>query len=675
MEKDEMMIWMQLLGFDRNDPDRGAARYLDQIGFKPRGIIALLYHPDIVNLHRGMDEEYRLFDDNAAYYAIPRNTERERQPWTNLDLRELARGLKKHGVGLYAGIMAPANDSRFHREWIEDHPEMRYTGMRRHQSINVLKRFRDGSYFEDFFAEKLRQTLTDYEMEGVQFTDMFCPSSGTRAHGDFSTDMTDQFVTDTGIEVPIKVRETMGDDSIEALKIRQEWLWSIPVRYSWLDFYARRWERFFEKICAACHSAGKKVMVLGQYCTDPFETLWCLGIDMRRLARAGVDEFCPNTLPTGVAMETDLTESRFWRYMTLIPLTSAFVPHTPLYTMLGTQDASEEWNVMKHAPVRFERDLTTEMTYRIMRDGEYRQASAGHMICLGDGIAREDWANIRRLSDSSVFSGVKRFASPALLWSDAAFDNTLVSYAETHRYTVHKTVYELANRGAPIGGVVRSEDMDSADCPLLIPCFDLMSPEEQRKAAEYPHPVICTAAPGFDPEKLGFKCDFIFADGSSPYPQIAFGRGAKLTDEIRELLKDTRLYGTDVAPGEGAEYTNQLTETLNFRAVGEGFLAACAALMKKTSGAPFRSECPFFAYELEDGTYRVFFYNSDPDHYRTFVIETDRPAESVKVLSSFPCLPTKFEKNGKFTYDGAPSDKFRLKLAPDGVTAAEIRLS
>ena len=127
MQKGEVMIWMQLLGFDRDDPDRGAARYLEQVGFTPDGIVALLYHPDFVHLHRGMDTEYRLFDDNAAYYGIPRNAERERQPWTNYDLRTLARALHARGVPLYASLMGAVNHSAFHTEWIEAHPEIVHT--------------------------------------------------------------------------------------------------------------------------------------------------------------------------------------------------------------------------------------------------------------------------------------------------------------------------------------------------------------------------------------------------------------------------------------------------------------------------------------------------------------------------------------------------------------------
>ena len=48
-------IWMNLLGFERNDRDRGAKRFLKQTGFVPDGICALLFHPDFVHHHMGME--------------------------------------------------------------------------------------------------------------------------------------------------------------------------------------------------------------------------------------------------------------------------------------------------------------------------------------------------------------------------------------------------------------------------------------------------------------------------------------------------------------------------------------------------------------------------------------------------------------------------------------------
>ena len=119
MKNGTVTIWMNLLGFDKNDPDRGVKRFLARTGFKPDGISALLCPPDFYNMHSGMDEEYVLPPDNCAYRGIPRNSEREGQEWTNYDVRALAENLKAESIEIYGGIFGSTLENAFHREWIE----------------------------------------------------------------------------------------------------------------------------------------------------------------------------------------------------------------------------------------------------------------------------------------------------------------------------------------------------------------------------------------------------------------------------------------------------------------------------------------------------------------------------------------------------------------------------
>ena len=94
MDGGKVFVWMNLIGFERNDPDKGVERFLNQTGFLPDGVVALLCHSDFINQYPGMEQEYELSPDNCAYWGIPRNSERERQPWTNYDLQALAANLK-----------------------------------------------------------------------------------------------------------------------------------------------------------------------------------------------------------------------------------------------------------------------------------------------------------------------------------------------------------------------------------------------------------------------------------------------------------------------------------------------------------------------------------------------------------------------------------------------------
>ncbi|MEA4824316.1 MAG: hypothetical protein VB111_09415 [Clostridiaceae bacterium] len=685
MTNGEVFIWMQLLGFERDDLDHGAARYLDQVGFTPDGIVALLYHPDFVHLHRGMDSEYTLFDDNCAYYGIPRNAERARQSWTNYDLRGLARALNARGVGLYASMMGAVNGSLFHDEWIAAHPEIIYTGIGRRGGMNVLKRFTDGTYYEDFFADRLVETLVDYELAGVQLADSFCPPPGTRAYGDFCTDMTLQFIEHTGFPVPGNVQASLGDDSDTTLTVRKTWLFGTH-REAWIRFNAWRWECFYIKLAEKLHAAGKKLMVLGMYCTDPFETLYCIGVDLKRIAAAGVDCLCPNLLPTSVYMQSDFRSYFFHRYMTIAPLTAAYMPDTPLYSMLGVQDATEEWDVLHHAPTRFERDLYTEQSYRLETPQNSRRALTGYLLCLGDGIHAQDWAWMRDRFEIAFSADVEHTLSPAVLWSDTAFDAMLPSYIATRRWTVHKTVYELAKAGSPIGAAVRTDALRSYAGPLLVPCFDLLSDEERRAVAAYDRgPVVCTAAPGFDPAVYGIRPTVSFFDRHAAWAQTVFAYGFPVSDALRRTLsqlldRDDGSPELTCAPEDAPEFTYTLIDTLSFQKVSCGFIDALACLMKAASGELFTADSPFTAYQLKNGAYRLYLYNTLDEKYHSARVRTARPILSASIVSRYPVLPVRYtdENEAVFSYNFdrqvSGTRGFITKLAPSGVTIVDVTL-
>ena len=44
-------VWTELLAFDRNEPDCGAAGYLEELGFVPEGMCLLVSSPDFLLSH------------------------------------------------------------------------------------------------------------------------------------------------------------------------------------------------------------------------------------------------------------------------------------------------------------------------------------------------------------------------------------------------------------------------------------------------------------------------------------------------------------------------------------------------------------------------------------------------------------------------------------------------
>ena len=671
----KVFIWMQMLGFERDDPDHGANRFLEQAGYVPDGICALLFHPDFVHLHRGMDEEYELFADNCAYYGTPRNTERERQPWTNHELRDLVHSLADRGIDFYAGLMCVVNGNSFHEEWFYDHKEL--------WGLLQLKRFKDGSYYEDFFIDQLCKTLKDYGMRGVHLSDGFCPN-GNIYHGDYSTDMVTQFIDHTGAALPPEVISTLGDESAETKNIRQSWIWK-NIRAQWIEFLCWRWERFFEKLCSRVHAIGCEVMIVGMYCTDPFETKYCLGMDMARVMKAGVDYLTANILPTScyISLPWD-AEFFFHRYMAIAPTTAAHIKDGHLVSMLGLQDATEEWNAMKHTPCLHERDLYTTMAYQLVDAARTRRALEGYFLCLGDGIARADWDIEREKIETAFSADAESVLSPSMLWSEAAYEKMLAEYINTRRWTPFKLFYELSKAGTMCGACVRSDALGNYHGTLLVPDFDMLSDEEKLCVAQYKNgSVVCTAPAGYSFTEYGIQPAIHFTDRFSKHPLSAFAFGAPVSQEaaqkIEELLScDDGSPDVEWEPQDAPDFTYTLVDTLPFVKVSAGFRDAIALLLKEVQGGAIKCDKPYLAYRLRNGAWRMYVYNDSDYRYGHAFIEIGRQVDDIRVVSDFPVLPVRYvekrDGNHIYTYNKEPESKrsFEVKIKPGGVTILDI---
>jgi hypothetical protein len=680
----EIHVWMPMIGFDREEADKGVGKLLERTSFTPNGVSAFLFHPDIVHQHAGMSVERVLPPDNCSYYGSARNEERARQEWTSYDLRTLVANLNAAGVEPYLGIMGVDLGDRWHREWISEHPEVKLASRTYEWSLNVLKRLADGTYYEDFFVDKLCETLTDYGFAGLQVADNFCPSAATIHDGDFSADMLDQFVAHSGVSLPPELRDGLRDDSRAMRARRGDWIWR-SCRQEWVEFHAWRWEQFWRKVCGRLHELGKKTIVLGMYCTDPFETLYCKGIDLRRLVRAGVVYLMPNIVPTGLRLQHSDYPDRFHRYMALAPLTAAFVPDGKLVSLLGVKDATEEWDVLHHAPCLLERDIYTLLSFMADTGAGMKRCLDGLMVCLGDGIRAEEWQWLRERFEVGFVEDVKRVLAPTLVWSDAAFRNTLPAYIRTRRWTLHKFTYEMAERGARCGAVMRIENLASAQGGLFVPNFDLLSEAEKRAVAGYRKgPVVCTAADeGFHPEEYGIRPDIYFVDKFSTYPLCAFAFNASIEnkDAIMALAEtDDGTGNLQGDPVDAEEHSNVLAETLTFAKVTAGFGDACALLLRTVGTELFTCNLPMVPMQMTDGRYRLYLSNPEVNSYGYANVTAKHPIEQVVSVSKYPVLPVKFmdspdEAVGWMGKDSTGEERtFRVKVPPGGVTILDVLL-
>lgn len=679
--KKTLNVWMQLLGFEKDDPDRGVARLLNTMDYVPDSICALLFHPDFVHLHGGMEKEVQLFPDNCAYRGIVQNKERRRQKWTNYDLRTLIAELKKKDIDFYIGIMGAYARNQFHHEWLSDHPEARAFELERDGGLACLKRLADGSYYEDFFIEMLVKTLQDYDCAGVHLSDEFCPMTHLY-RGDWSADMTEQFLEYTGFFLPENVMITMEDDSLEARRVRHAYIWK-HLREDWIRFYEWRWERFFKKVCDAVHAIGKKVWILGMYCTDPFETRYIYGFDSRRVMEAGVDCITANILPSSVTYEMPEFPYYFHRMHMILPLLRAQVGEKNIISMVGVQDATEEWSILEHHPMRLERDIYTTSSMVTRFGGEYRRATDGLFFCLGDGISSEGWKVLKKDSDIGFGEEIEHSWSPMLLWSDYQNDVMLKEYIHTRRSSAHKQSFEIVKAGTPFGGAIRSDELGEFNGVLFVPNYDLLTTEEQELLKNASYPWVGTVPANAEISAYGVCSTYEFADCHGEPGMKAFLCGHTLTQEekaeiSRLLVEDD---GVRSRRNEPERMIHPLVEELPFGKLSQGFVASCGVLLRSAMKKyfPIAATRPMMALRLKNGKDRIYLYNPYDSGYCQVAVTFEKDICSAEIISSYPVQPVRFLEEGHsgvyYDFQKEPKTKkrFVVKLAPDGVTIVDVK--
>ncbi len=686
-DKLDINVWTPLIGFDKENPENGVNELLERMNFKPDAVSAFLFHIDVIMQHDGLEVETKIPPDCCSYYGSPRNGIRERQDWTNQDLQKLIKGLEDNGIETYMSIMGNVSGNTFHDEWIYEHDEIIFDSRDGKDAYNVLRRMKDGSYFEDFFIEKLCKSMLDYGFTGFMPTDNFCPMWLRISLGDFSSDMVEQFIMHTNIKPTDEILNGLGNDCNENKNLRGDWLWN-EHKIDWIKFLSYRWGVFWTKVCDRLHAIGKKVMSLGVYCTDPFETLYCLGIDLRLLEKAGIDGLKPNIVPTGMRLNHPERKDAFFDYMAMLPMISAITPNTKLYTMLGVRDDTEEWDTIHHAPCSVERDIYTMMNFMRITPEGMKRCSEGFFVCLGDSLRKDDWKWLIDRFDSSIYNNAKAPISPTAIWSDYAFDALLPDYIETRRWSTHKYVYEIAERGTLMSTVARTEDIDFVSGTIFVANFDLLSEDEKKKIASYNKgAVVCTAMAGFSPEKYGISADIIFEDKFSNSPAMVFAYNTNLSEETRAQIEQMCSID-DGAPNLSKPFNNIpesdltiLHEKLRFAKVTSGFADALALLLRKTGTEIFNCNLPISVVELDNGNYRLSIVNPSIVGYGEAVVTAVKPVKDVQIKSMFPVLPVKYmssedQKVGRMHTQRSGNEKsFKVKVTPGGMAIVEIELN
>jgi hypothetical protein len=696
----ETFIWTPLIGFNKEEADRGVNEYYSKLGFAPDGISLFVFCPDIVHCHDGIETERVLPPDNCNYYGGVCNEIRDIQQWTNHDLRELVRGLNARKAGTYMGLMGVFEDRESsdpepynigHHEWLLDHRELVSACTDGSHGLNVLKRFKDGSWYEDFFLQKARKALHDYGFSGLHVADNFCPPCGgaTTKNGDFSDDMIEQFVSHSGIKLPGEITAPIANSDLAGLKQRGIYIWQ-NHKQVWLEFHTWRWAAFWKKICDGLHEDGKKVIVNNAWCSEPFEAIYRYGIDYKKLYASGVDYIAAESVATSVhSGGRDPNEPyRLYKNMTMPGFMKAFTPTGKVICLNGVKDSTEEWSVITHLPSHLEREVYSLTNYFLQTSNGLERAMDGFLVCLGDGLTKDEWSWLRERHKIGFSEIPERVLTPTLIWSDQMVYGFLPDYIETRRWSAHKTLIELADNAAQLGAISPIGNLADVTGPIFIPNIDLLTTDEIAAIARYDRgAIICTSLVDRNFQMPGLEASLYFEDPSAEYKMCVWGfhLGEVDAQEITASLgKDD---GSPDIPGEPSydEEDLQFRKDLTFRKVSTGFVKACARLIRACYDCELTTEMEnlIVPLRMKDGRIRLLLGNDKRLQYQLTNIRSKRPLKRVTSKSTFPALPAKpLDRDGNMIVSRAGQGDQDLvaygciaKIPPGGLTILDIELS
>ena len=597
-------LWIELIGFDNEQPRFGVPEYLDRIGFTPDGVALLLYNPEFVHGHDGMDRGATLAPDMCSYGGYEFTVERRRQEWTQHQLRGLVRELQSAGAEVFPSV---GDCHTPHGPWLDDHPEVLHVSRTRGRMPRLCpwKHLADGELYEDFFIAKLIEVLDDYGFDGFYGANGFNPPRISIYDGDFSWDMIEQFQKQAGVALPAELASG-GDDDLPSVEARADWIWT-NQRRQWIDFYVQRRAAFWRKLVASLHARGKSVMVNSTWTKDPLESIYRFGVDYRLLVDAGIDRFVLEA--AAAALETIADPNPGCRavcqFAAATLLAKANTPAMPMLWLNGVKDTNEDWDAIRQAPMALESEIHTYThLYRRTPAGELARCVDGPMVCLADCIEPQEWQRLGERWALGFGFEPAHVYGVTLVWSDAVLDRQVDDMIATGRWSVHRWLSHLMARGAAVHTVVDIQDLTTATGPILVLNAHLL-PESERKVLR-----------AYDRGPMAVVSD----------------------DEVLDTVPDASHASAPANPVVDAEVPTLFYDDLPYRSVSEQTLDACVAAINACSRAAVQvtrgaDDLCVWAVEGTSGVLRLLVRNDR--HTRTEgTIELARAIEHVHYRNS-----------------------------------------
>ena len=278
--------------------------------------------------------------------------------------------------------------------------------------IVMIKRFADGSYYEDYLLKKLLETAEGYGFDGYQLADGISSLRSNMWYSDFSDDLLEQ----AGIGLP------------EGAEDRSAWIWA-NRRREWRAFYRRRWSSFLDKLIRGLREKGLLVMVNSAWTRDPVEALVRYGVDYGTIARADATSLVVEDVSSDLAilsqndnhgyrMSYEARKMVHYNFLANLMCLRAYLPRTKLTPLFMIWDNQEQWDVLHHAPTAMQRAGAANFSNFLVTKEGLKTITDGPHFCLGDSIRREEWEFIRCCIDNGYSEHPCETEGAAFLWSD-----------------------------------------------------------------------------------------------------------------------------------------------------------------------------------------------------------------------------------------------------------------
>lgn len=636
----ERWMWIELIGFDRDQRDYGVQALCERAGFTPQAVTLLLSDPEFVHGHTGRLTQV-LGHGVCSYGGHPYNEERQRQDWSARDLRGLVRTLQKKNISVYfCHFDTPVGG------WLAAHQELRVLTRKAEWMtfISPYKRLADGRPYRDLYLPQLARVVTDYGFDGFHAGDGLAHPRLPIYEGDFSADTVSQYLTWSGDSLPSRFAKE-DEHAPEVIQSRAAWIWR-ERRLSWIQFHSERTTGFWTDAAEMLQGLGKKLVFNSCWTRDPFEALYRYGVDYAALHRGGVHAFLAETASAVQELGGDLSygepggedwepHGTIRKFTTNLQLLRAAVPQAKIIFMNGIKDTNEAWNGIRHAPTNLESEILSHTgVFSVTDKKTLRPAADGVISVLSDGLSSVEWKWIRDRWDLGFSLRPKSALGAAVYLGEHFAEKLTTDYIAHRSVPLPQILSSLSLAGAPISVTVQAGQLSHWEGPVLVVHPHLLSDAEwQQLLQRKKWPLFTVGGPA--PAGPGRTFDYQYGAGKNPFCISVF-HSRRFSPQIG------RLPHPRVFQPSRAQDPFQWLKALPAPAIPEALYHAIAtSLIQASGGIRMLHDNPdvrAWAYVLPAGGVRLYARN-ESFYYRHCAIELPFTCKKVRTLTAFPGNP------------------------------------